>query len=154
MNEKKSYTFDEIKKKIVNYCVYQERSHQEVEEKMKEFLLIPEAKDEIFLYLIQENFLNEERFVRCYIRGKFYHKKWGKHKIKNHLLQKNIQEKLIEKCFDEIEIEDYQQTILELYEKYNQSLTEKNRFKKNNKISRFLIGKGYFYEDFSHLLEF
>ena len=52
LSEKKSFTFDEIKQKIVNYCVYQDRCHAEVEQKMKEFLLIPEAKEEILLYLI------------------------------------------------------------------------------------------------------
>ena len=51
--EHKSYTFLEIKQKLVNYCVYQDRCHQEVEQKMREFLLIPEANDEIFLYLIK-----------------------------------------------------------------------------------------------------
>ncbi|MDO5617092.1 MAG: RecX family transcriptional regulator, partial [Cruoricaptor ignavus] len=67
-----SFTFEEIKQKMANYCVYQDRCHYEVEQKMREFLLIPEAKDEIMLYLIRENYLNEERFVRSYIRGKFY----------------------------------------------------------------------------------
>ena len=53
--KQKSYTFSEIKQKIANYCVYQDRSHQEVEQKLKEFLLIPEAKEEIILFLIAEN---------------------------------------------------------------------------------------------------
>ena len=83
--EKKSYTFDEIKLKLVNYCVYQDRCHAEVEQKMREFVLIPEAKEEIILYLLKENYLNEERFTRSYIRGKFYIKSWGKNKIKMHL---------------------------------------------------------------------
>ena len=57
--KQKSYTFSEIKQKIANYCVYQDRSHQEVEQKLKEFLLIPEAKEEILLFLIAENYINE-----------------------------------------------------------------------------------------------
>ncbi len=52
MQDKKLFPFQEIKQKIVNYCVYQDRCHAEVEQKMKEFLLIPEAKEEILLYLI------------------------------------------------------------------------------------------------------
>jgi len=67
--EKKLFTFEEIKQKLVNYCVYQDRCHFEVEQKMREFVLIPEAKDEILLYLMKENYLNEERFTRSYIRG-------------------------------------------------------------------------------------
>ena len=112
MEEKrKSYTFEEIKQKLVNYCIYQDRCHQEVEQKMQDFLLIPEAKDEIMLYLINENYLNEVRFARSYIRGKFYLKNWGRIKIKNHLKFKGISEKLINKCMDEIDEADYQKTI-------------------------------------------
>jgi len=69
---------------------------------MREFLLIDEAKEEIILYLLKENYLNEERFTRSYIRGKFYIKHWGKTKIKMNLKQKQISERLISSCFDEI----------------------------------------------------
>ncbi len=100
--EKKSFTFDEIKQKLVSYCVYQDRCHAEVEQKMREFLLIDEAKEEIILFLLKENYLNEERFTRSYIRGKFYIKHWGKNKIRMHLKQKQISERLMNKCFDEI----------------------------------------------------
>ena len=72
MKEKKIFTFEDIKHKLVNYCVYQDRCHYEVDLKMREFMLIPEAKDETLLYLMRENYLNEERFTRSYTRGKFY----------------------------------------------------------------------------------
>src|SRR5690606_14344418 len=107
MPEKKSYTFSEIKQKLVNYCVYQDRCHQEVEQKMRDFLLIPEARDEILLYLMQENYLNEERFARSYIRGKFYMKSWGRNKIRIHLQQKGVPLKLINSSMEEIEDDDY-----------------------------------------------
>lgn len=116
--EHKSYTFLEIKQKLVNYCVYQDRCHQEVEQKMRDFLLIAEAKEEILLYLMKENYLNEERFTRSYIRGKFYMKSWGRNKIRNHLKFKGVSEKLINRCFDEIEEHDYQQTLTKLFQQY------------------------------------
>ncbi len=116
--EKKSFTFDEIKQKLVSYCVYQDRCHAEVEQKMREFLLIDEAKEEIILFLLKENYLNEERFTRSYIRGKFYIKHWGKNKIRMHLKQKQISERLMNKCFDEIYEDDYIKTISRIYEDY------------------------------------
>ncbi|MCI3936798.1 RecX family transcriptional regulator [Chryseobacterium aahli] len=69
--------------------------------------MIPEAKKEILLYLMKENYLNEKRFTRSYICGKFYIKYLGKTKIKMHLKQKGITEKLITKNFDEIDEDDY-----------------------------------------------
>lgn len=144
--EKKSFTFEEIKQKLVNYCVYQDRCHAEIEQKMKEFLLITEAKEEIFLYLIQENYLNEERFTRSYIRGKFYIKHWGRNKIRIHLKQKQISEKLIEKCFDEIDETDYEKTLRKIFEDYYSKQKGLKEYQKKSKTIKYLMGKGFEYE--------
>lgn len=153
MNEKKSYTFEEIKQKMMNYCVYQDRCHQEVEQKMKDFLLIPEAKEEILLYLIKENYLNEERFTRSYIRGKFYLKNWGKIKIKSHLKFKGISEKLIDKCMNEIDAEDYENTIKKIFNSYLSGLKAMPDYQKNIKTTRYLMSKGFEYELIRQVME-
>lgn len=144
--EKKSYTFDEIKQKMVNYCVYQDRCHAEVEQKMRDFLLIPEAKDEIFLYLMKENYLNEERFTRSYIRGKFYIKHWGRNKIRMNLKQKGINEKLISNSMDEIYEEDYEKTLIKLYQNYFSVQKGMKDYQKKSKTIKHLMSKGYEYE--------
>ena len=151
--KQKSYTFSEIKPKIANYCVYQDRSHQEVDQKLKEFLLIPEAKEEILLFLIAENYINEERFTRSYIRGKFYIKSWGKKKIANQLKMKGITEKLIRKCMDEINEQDYKAKILEIYTDYYNKLPAGTAYQKKSKTITYLIGKGYEYEDILEMLD-
>ncbi len=144
--EKKSYTFDEIKQKLVNYCVYQDRCHAEVEQKMREFLLIDEAKEEIILFLLKENFLNEERFTRSYIRGKFYIKHWGKTKIKINLKQKQISERLISSCFDEIDDSDYEKTIRKIFDDYYTKQTGLKEYQKKTKTIKHLMSKGFEYE--------
>ena len=144
--EKKSFTFEEIKQKIVNYCVYQDRCHAEVEQKMKEFLLIPEAKEEILLYLIKENYLNEERFTRSYVRGKFYLKKWGKNKIKVNLLQKGISEKLIVKAYGEIDDNEYLAAIKTILEKIIPTFKGLKEYQKKQKAIKYLLSKGYEYD--------
>ncbi|MFC0344175.1 regulatory protein RecX [Epilithonimonas hispanica] len=144
--DKKSPTFDEIKLKLVNYCVYQDRCHYEVERKMREFLLIPEAKDEIFLYLMNENYLNEERFTRSYIRGKFYIKHWGRNKIKMNLKQKGITEKLISKCMDEIDVDDYEKAFMKIYHDYFSKQKGMKDYQKKSKTIKHLISKGYEYD--------
>ncbi|MEJ5050159.1 regulatory protein RecX [Chryseobacterium culicis] len=144
--EKKSYTFDEIKQKLVNYCVYQDRCHAEVELKMREFLLIEEAKEDIILFLLKENYLNEERFTRSYIRGKFYIKHWGKTKIKMNLKQKQISERLISSCFDEIDDSDYEKTIRKIFEDYYSRQTGLKEYQKKTKTIKHLMSKGFEYE--------
>lgn len=147
--EKKSLTFDEIKLKLVNYCVYQDRCHAEVEQKMREFLLIEEAKDEIILYLLKENYLNEERFTRSYIRGKFYIKHWGRNKIKMHLKQKQITEKLINSCWDEIDESDYAKMISKIFEDYYSRQKGLQEYQRKSKTIKYLMSRGFEYEKIS-----
>jgi len=73
----KTFTVDEAKKKLEHYCAYQERCHQEVQQKLKSMNMIPEASDVIIVHLLQHNFLNEERFAKTFVRGKFNIKKMG-----------------------------------------------------------------------------
>ncbi len=137
---------------MVNYCVYQDRCHQEVEQKMRDFLLIPEAKDEIILYLIKENYLNEERFTRSYIRGKFYIKSWGRNKIKNQLKFKGISEKLINSCFDEIDEKDYERTLIKIYEDYFGKQKGLKEYQRKSKAIKYLMGRGFEYEEIGRIM--
>ncbi len=151
MPEKKSYTFSEIKQKLVNYCVYQDRCHQEVEQKMRDFLLIPEARDEILLYLMQENYLNEERFARSYIRGKFYMKSWGRNKIRIHLQQKGVPLKLINSSMEEIEDDDYAATLKKIYTTYYAKQKGLKEYQKKSKTISYLISRGFEYDEILRL---
>ena len=114
---------------------------------MREFLLIPEAKDEILLYLMKENYLNEERFTRSYIRGKFNIKNWGRIKIKIHLKQKGISEKLISKCMDEIDEDDYRKIILQIWNNYYSKQKGLKDYQKKSKTIHYLISRGFEYEE-------
>lgn len=144
--EKKLFTFDEIRQKLVNYCVYQDRCHAEVEQKMREYVLIPEAKEDLLLYLLKENYLNEERFTRSYIRGKFYIKSWGRNKIRMHLKQKGITEKLISKCMDEIDDADYAETLRKIWDSHMAKQKGLQPYQKKIKATRYLLSRGYEYE--------
>ena len=136
----------------MNYCVYQDRCHQEVEQKMRDFLLIPEAREEILLYLMQENYLNEERFTRSYIRGKFYIKSWGRNKIRNNLKFKGVPEKLINSSFDEIQDEDYEKTILKIYHQYDAQNHGLKEYQRKSKSIRFLMSKGFEYDEIIRII--
>ena len=113
---------------------------------MRDFLLVPEAKEEILLYLMRENYLNEERFTRSYIRGKFYIKSWGRNKIRNHLKFKGVPEKLINKSFDEIDEADYEKTLKKLWHDYYSKQKNLTEYQKKSKTIKYLLGKGFEYE--------
>ncbi|WP_435261513.1 regulatory protein RecX [Tenacibaculum sp. nBUS_03] len=140
---KKVFTVDEIKRKIESYCVYQDRCHKDVEKKLAEYNLIPEAREYILLHLLKHNFLNEERFSKSFARGKFRIKKWGKQRIIRELKQREISSYNIKTALKEIDKEEYIATLYGLIEKKNNFLTETNLFKKKKKIIDHLLYKGF-----------
>ncbi|WP_370513740.1 regulatory protein RecX [Apibacter sp. B2912] len=144
----------QIKKRLADYCVYQDRSHYEVEQKLKELRTLNEdERGEILIWLIQNNFLNEERFSKSYARGKFYQKKWGKIKIMQGLKQKRIPTNLIDKGIEEINEEDYKSTLMELTEKKWNILRESEVYLKKKKIYNYLLQKGYEYNLINEILK-
>lgn len=145
MSNKKYFSVEEIKRKMERYCVYQDRCHKEVESKLSNFSLIPEAKDQIILHLLQHDFLNEERFAKSYARGKFNIKKWGKLRIVRELKFRGITEYNLKTALKEIDEDVYLTTIYSITEKRNSLLKEKDPYKRKKKLVDFLIRKGYEY---------
>ncbi|MEP6261084.1 MAG: regulatory protein RecX [Gillisia sp.] len=139
----KSYTVKEATLKLMQYCAYRDRSHKEVEEKLREMRMIPAACEQIIVQLMQENFLNEERFARSFVRGKFRIKKWGRIKIKQELKFREISAPLIKIALTEIDETEYFSTLTELAIKKNALLKEKDPFKKRKKLANYLLQKGY-----------
>ncbi len=142
----KSLTINEIFEKLAHYCAYQDRCHYEVEKKLDEFHLIPEARDHILIELIQQNFLNEERFSESFVRGKFNQKKWGKQKIRIELKKRKIPQKLIDKSLNQINETDYLSTLTYLFHKKQREFKTPLTFENKYKITRFLLQKGYEYD--------
>lgn len=143
MQKKRSFTVEEIKRKLEQYCVYQDRCHKEVEQKLREFNLIPEAREQILLSLMQDSFLNEERFAKSYARGKFRIKHWGKQRIVRELKLRDISAYNIKTALKEIDDATYLETIYGITEKRNQLITESNSYKRKQKLIGFLQRKGY-----------
>ena len=140
---KQVFTVEEIKRKMEHYCVYQDRCHKEIEAKLREYRLIPEAREHILLHLLEHNFLNEERFSRSFARGKFRIKKWGKERIVRELKFRDISTYNIKSALKEIDEEEYIKTLYELVEKKNASVTETNYFKRKKKIADYLLYRGF-----------
>ena len=139
----KSYTVDEALQKLMHFCAYRDRSQKEVEDKLDGMRMISEAKEKIIISLMQEGFLNEERFARNFVRGKFRMKKWGRKKIVMELKKREISNPIIKLGLSEIKETDYRKTLFELAEKKEEQLKEIDTFKKKKKLADHLLRKGY-----------
>ena len=129
--------------KIKQYCSYQERCHEEVKQKLSGFGLGQDEIGQILGKLIEEDFLNEERFAIQFAGGKFRVKHWGKLKIKQELRQKKVSEYCIKIAISAIDDQAYQETLHKLASRKHESLArEKNPFLKK-KLLDHLRMKGY-----------
>jgi regulatory protein len=130
--------------KLKHYCGYQERSHQEVKQKLYSLGLIKKEVEELISRLIEEGYLNEERFAMLFASGKLRIKAWGKQKIRFELRQRGISEFCITKALKSIDESEYITGFNRLAGKKWHSLqSEKNIFVKKNKWQQYLLQKGF-----------
>ncbi|MEO6283962.1 MAG: regulatory protein RecX [Dyadobacter sp.] len=134
-----------ILQKAASYCAYQERTQDEVRQRLKKWNVWGEEADELIAELISMNYLSEERFAKTYAGGKFRIKNWGRMKIKQELQRRGLSTYSIEKGMNEIEDKAYIEGLRILLEKKRilLSKTETDQFKLKNKLARFALGKGY-----------
>jgi len=136
-DEKLAYT------KAEHFCTYQERSQQEVRDRLYEWGLWPEAVEGIISSLIAENFINEERFAEVYAKSKFNQKGWGKLKIKQGLKFKRIPEVLIKKALLGIADDDYLKSLQNVLLKKVPAIMERDTFKRKYKLHHYALSRGY-----------
>ena len=94
--KKTSLTTNEIISKLEYYCSYQDRCHKEVEQKLRSFTLLSELKEQIIVHLIENKYIDEERFAKSFARGKHNYKGWGKNRIVQELKFREISKRNID----------------------------------------------------------
>lgn len=146
------WSSDEARHHIKKYCVYQDRCHKEVRSKLLEHGVYGDLLEEIISELIQEAFLDEERFAKSYARGKFRMKNWGRIKITQELKFRSITDYCIRSAMKEIDEREYLDTLLTLIKNKDKSTSFKNGWDRKKKLTDFAVRKGYEYELINEVL--
>lgn len=141
--QKKTYTPKEALIKAAAYCAYQERTQQEVRDKLYSYGLEPDDVEELIIRLSQEKMIDEERYAQSYVRGKYGLKKWGRKKITQGLKAKGISDYCIKQGMKEIDLDQYEQNLHHLLEKKIATEKEKNPFTRRQKLMYYMLSKGY-----------
>jgi len=142
-SRKKYISREEALKRLKKYCAYQERCHQEVRRKLADWGLFGTYADEVTSELVVEGFLNEERFARAYARGKFRMKGRGRRRIEYELKQKGINDYCIRKAMEEIDPEDYRQSLTDQLSHKARELKKKDVWERRNKLKAFAYRQGF-----------
>jgi regulatory protein len=146
-DKKKVYwSLNEAKINIERYCVYQDRCHHEVRQKLLEHGIYGDILENILTDLITDNFLDEERFARSYVRGKYTQKQWGRNKIMAGLKTKFVSPYCIKIGMTEIDDDTYFSNLVSILTKKERLTKFKNQYDRYSKLSSFAASKGYEYD--------
>jgi len=136
-------TPQQAKSKAEAYCAYQERSQQEVRDKLYSLGLHKTDVEAIIADLIAEDFLNEERFALAYTSGKFRMKGWGRHKIKQGLQQKSVSPPLIRIALASLDEREYRAKLHDLLQTKARGERENHPYKRKHKLMQYALGRGF-----------
>jgi regulatory protein len=128
---------------IRHYCSYQERAHSEVRNKLLELGARGLELEQYIMELINEDYLNEERFAIAFAGGKFRLLGWGKVKIKQALRAKAVSDYCINKALNELDNQGYEEKLQQLAEKKLSTLRTGTHLAKQKKLQDYLLSKGY-----------
>lgn len=142
-SEKKYTSKADALVKLQRYCAYQDRCHAEVRTKLIELGCYGQDLEEVMASLIEEKFLDEERFARSFARGKFRMKQWGRNRILQELKLRHISDYCIRKAMEEIKEADYQQTLKEVLEKRASQIAEADDFARKGKLAQYAMSRGF-----------
>ncbi len=139
----KTPTPDQVLDKMAKYCAYQERCVKEVTDKLKSYDLSQEDRDEILDYLVDNRFVNDERFAKSFVKGKINQSGWGLNKIRFHLVQKGIAKELIDKALQTTDEEVYRQRLVGILQAKAKTIKAENSFEKKRKLAAFAQQRGF-----------
>ena len=140
---KKQLTAEQALQKLRHYCGYQERCHSEVKEKLYSLGVFKNEQDAIIATLIEEGYLNEERFAITFAGGKFRVKQWGRVKIKYELKQKQVSEYSIKKALQQIKESEYREVLKKLADEKYTALKNEQHLVRKKKTVDYLLQRGF-----------
>ena len=129
--------------KMAKYCAYQERCVKDVTDKLKTFKISEKDREDILNYLIDNRFVDNERFAKAFVRGKINQSGWGLNKIRFHLMQKGIAKEIIYEALEAFDQEVYHQRLVEVLKTKAKTVKAANDFEKNRKLAVYAIQKGF-----------
>jgi regulatory protein len=139
----KPLTPDQVLDKMAKYCAYQERCVKDVRDKLKTFDIAEEDKTKILDYLLDNRFVNDERYAKAFVRGKVNQSGWGINKIRFHLIQKGIDKDIIDEALGQTDEEAYRQRLIEILKTKAKTIKAASDFEKKRKLAAYAMQKGF-----------
>ena len=145
LQKKKPITEQEALQKLSALCARAEHSSGEMLEKMRRWQLSEDARERVLDRLIDENFVDDERFARLFVREKIRFDRWGRRKIEQALYQKGVASDISRRVLDEVDDEAYVAELKKLIAAKRRSVQAESDYKMRAKLTKYALGRGFGY---------
>lgn len=139
----KKLTEQEALFKLTALCASGEHCQKEMTDKLQRWEIDEQAQARIMQYLIKENYIDEQRYCRAFIKSKLIYNKWGRRKIEQALYLKQIPSEISKPIFDEYDRESYKEVLKPILEAKKKTIKAESEYERNGKLIRFALGKGF-----------
>ena len=139
----KPLTLDQVLDKMVKYCAYNERCVKDVRDKLKTYDITQEERNKVLAYLLDNRFVNDERFARSFVMGKINQSGWGLNKIRFHLVQKGVAKEIIDEALGQTDEVVYRQRLIDIISTKAKTIKAENDFEKKRKLAAYVMQKGF-----------
>ncbi len=129
--------------KAQNICAKMEKCKGDIRQKLFEWKVEKQFHDEILEQLEKDKFIDENRFVKFFVRDKYKLNKWGKVKIDFTLRAKEVSSDVIQDALESIDLDEYTEICKDLLQKKLKSLTKEEPDQQKQKLVRFGQSRGY-----------
>jgi regulatory protein len=139
----KPLTSDQVLDKMAKYCAYQERCVKDVRDKLMTYDISQADRDKVLEYLLDNRFVNDERFAKSFVRGKVHQSGWGMNKIRFHLIQKGIAKDIIDEALQQTDEEVYRQRLIDILKAKSKTVKAETDFERKRKLAAYAMQKGF-----------
>lgn len=129
--------------RLTAFCAAGEHCLTEVRERLRRWNVAPDEAEALVRRLVEEQYINEERYCRAYINDKVRFARWGRLKIAQALRQKQIASSLYLPLLDELDEAIYSEQLRRLLEAKQREVKGRNAYERKVKLVRFALGRGY-----------
>ncbi len=139
----KVLTEGEVLNKAAAYCSMAEHCYEDVRVKLTAWGVELDVQERILKRLVDENFIDNERYCRFFVNDKLKFNKWGKMKISQALYLKKIPVSISGKQLDLIDEKEYMEILHSLLVSKKKSIRASDQYQLATKLIRFALSRGF-----------
>ena len=142
----KEMTENEARLRLETLCAASEQCSHDMEEKLRKWQVPEEARARIMAHLVEERFVDDERYCRAFVKDKIRYNKWGRRKVEQALYMKRIPSEVSAPVLDAVDDDEYLRVLRPLLASKRRSVRAADDYEVRTKMVRFALGRGFTYD--------